>query len=97
MVVMTVEKIQIWIMMELNPQRIIKQIQILYFRHLQDHRLLHFETEMVVTDATEDLDDDGDGVLDVDDACPISTRITIDHDSDGCMDEYDLDDDNEGS
>ena len=47
-------------------------------------------------DATEDLDDDGDGVLDVDDACPISTRITIDHDSDGCMDEYDLDDDNDG-
>ena len=48
-------------------------------------------------DATEDLDDDGDGVLDVDDACPISTRITIDHDSDGCMDEYDLDDDNDES
>jgi len=47
-------------------------------------------------DATEDLDDDGDGVLDVDDACPISNRITIDHDSDGCMDEYDLDDDNDG-
>ena len=47
-------------------------------------------------DATEDLDDDGDGVLDVEDACPTSTRITIDHDSDGCMDEYDLDDDNDG-
>ncbi|MCS5531966.1 MAG: hypothetical protein NZ780_04060 [Candidatus Poseidoniales archaeon] len=47
-------------------------------------------------DATEDLDDDGDGVLDVDDACPISNRLTIDHDSDGCMDEYDLDDDNDG-
>mgnify|MGYP006257689191 FL=1 len=26
----------------------------------------------------------------------MSTRLTIDHDGDGCMDEYDLDDDNDG-
>lgn len=47
-------------------------------------------------DATEDQDDDGDGILDIDDACPVSNRVTIDHDSDGCMDEFDLDDDNDG-
>tara|TARA_Y100001970_G_scaffold59553_2_gene75809 strand:- start:23428 stop:28320 length:4893 start_codon:yes stop_codon:yes gene_type:complete len=47
-------------------------------------------------DSTEDEDDDGDGVLDVYDACPLSPRITIDHDTDGCMDEFDLDDDNDG-
>ncbi len=47
-------------------------------------------------DATEDDDDDGDGVLDEVDACPLSNRVTMDHDSDGCMDEYDLDDDGDG-
>jgi hypothetical protein len=47
-------------------------------------------------DSTEDNDDDGDNILDSEDACPMSIRVTLDHDSDGCMDEFDLDDDNDG-
>ena len=55
-------------------------------------------------DATEDLDDDGDGVEDVNDPCTgtmykqqWSSNSANDHDSDGCHDsEEDQDDDNDG-
>ena len=55
-------------------------------------------------DATEDLDDDGDGVEDVNDPCTgtmykqqWSSNAANDHDSDGCHDsEEDPDDDNDG-
>ena len=42
-----------------------------------------------------DLDDDNDGVLDIDDPCPKSPS-TIDYDGDGCDDNNDLDDDGDG-
>jgi hypothetical protein len=43
-----------------------------------------------------DNDDDGDGILDNTDPCPISSYQKPDLDQDGCEDESDTDDDNDG-
>ena len=43
-----------------------------------------------------DLDDDGDGVLDIYDAFPLNSAETGDFDGDGIGDNQDLDDDNDG-
>jgi len=51
-------------------------------------------------DATEDLDDDNDAILDAFDRCPLSQlnlTSTNDHDGDGCWDGEDMDDDGDGS
>ena len=52
-------------------------------------------------DLEEDLDDDNDGILDINDLCPTSfgwiSTSNADYDSDGCHDsEDDMDDDNDG-
>ena len=43
-----------------------------------------------------DLDDDGDGVLDIYDAFPLNSAESGDFDGDGIGDNQDLDDDNDG-
>ena len=51
--------------------------------------------------SSRSTDSDSDGILDVDDACPIgnsgwTSNSTTDHDSDGCQDSNeDTDDDND--
>ena len=43
-----------------------------------------------------DTDDDGDGVLDVNDAFPLNAAETVDTDVDGIGNNADIDDDNDG-
>ena len=47
-------------------------------------------------DLTLDMDDDNDGVDDVDDACPLDDTEQVDTDGDGFCDNQDSDDDNDG-
>ena len=47
-------------------------------------------------DLTLDMDDDNDGVDDVDDDCPLDDTEQVDTDGDGFCDNQDSDDDNDG-